>query len=204
VDQGGTIYVADNSRVHVFAPIVPLLTNPHGVGLDNSIDLAIFLPNQLASPGYLFVADTGNNRVVVMLPDSNPPELLIFYLAGYSSPEDVALSRNSNSFYVADAGNNRIVQQDKDSGDVLNVYGSFSLPYSVAVDADENLYVADLYNNRIVKVATPSGTQTYFYADFFYPIAVALDACLNMYVAGMQQPPHALPLRVLDAAAFLN
>jgi serine/threonine-protein kinase len=52
------------------------------------------------------VADTGNNRVVVLTPDLNQRELPI---TGLDHPVGVAVD-DSGSVYVSDSGNNRVVK----------------------------------------------------------------------------------------------
>jgi DNA-binding beta-propeller fold protein YncE len=58
--------------------------------------------------GNVYVADTGNNRVVALAVGSSAPSVLAF--AGLDVPAGVAVDAAGN-VYVADTGNNRVVKR---------------------------------------------------------------------------------------------
>ena len=143
------------------------LDNPHGVAVDSS--------------GNVFIADTGNNRIVKVTPGGT---LSVFAgnggfglpTAGPATsstlgyPQGVAVDSSGNVF-IADTYNSMILKVT--SGGTLSVvagtnsYGAptagpatnsmLYFPAGVAVDSSGNVFIADTYNSMIEKV-TPGGT----------------------------------------------
>ena len=150
------------------------------------------------------VADTGNHRVQVF--DQNGTLLFKFGSEGsgegnFSSPEDVAVRRNSNTMdegviAVADTGNHRI-QVFHGNGTFDFAFGSegsgegnFSSPKGVDIDVDlGRIFVADTGNHRI-QVFWPNGTFiTKFGSEgsgegnFSSPEGVASNSPTTLFVA---------------------
>lgn len=105
------------------------------------------LPERLNNPsgiyaydGYVYICDTGNNKIVVLATD---PDLGLVYDHEFSSirlapgpsnlsgPTDIAISEDGNIF-IADKGNNRILKVDSN----LNYLMQFDLPVDSALSAD--------------------------------------------------------------------
>ncbi len=136
----------------------------------------------LDSQGNLWVADSGNNRV------------LHFAAASLNNPAPVA----------ADLviGQKDFLSSAPDQGTGVSASG-FDLPYGVAVDAQGNLYVADANNARVLKFAapitasTPAASAVWGQSSFTArgvplqpnstslngPAGIAVDANGNLYVA---------------------
>ncbi len=136
------------------------------------------------SSGNLWVADTGNNRV------------LRFPVA----------SLNASAPVTADTviGQSGFISGSPDGGGAPSNTG-FDLPAGIAFDAQSNLYVADYNNNRVLRFAAPSGPSTAAIAasvvwgqtnftsniapapasasSLSGPSGVAVDANGNLYVA---------------------
>lgn len=127
-----------------------LLTRPHGA--------------EIGPDGLLYVADSGNHRIVVFDPATGEvvrtmgsfglapqPEVL-------NEPWDVAVAPDG-TVYVADTWNHRVVQFAADGSYVRN-WGfegpnsndpnAFWGPRGIATDREGNVYVADTGNKRIV------------------------------------------------------
>ena len=158
---GNKLYVADtgNNRIQwstdggmnwaVFAPFgvgVNQVRAPQGVALD--------------AAGNVYVADTGNNRVLRF--EAGVPgtgEILLFG-GEVNAPQGLAIDAMFN-LYVADTGNDRVLkipnanQPTPGATVIVARIGSSAnqvrQPQGVAVDNEGNLYVADTGNDRVLE-----------------------------------------------------
>ncbi len=137
--------------------------------------------------GNIYIADTANNRIRMVMASGEILSIAGDGTAGYSGdggpaesarvnrPEGVAVDSAGN-IYVADTGNNRIRMIGPNgvittvagtgtagySGDWLGaVFAKLDHPVAVAADGRGNVYVADYNNNRVRKFS-PSGVITTF------------------------------------------
>lgn len=208
VDARGEVYIADavNRRVlrgTIFGPTgVPL---PDGTvpSLVGSPWTPADDPAHLQSPGYvhfapdgrLWVADTGNDRVIAF--SHTPQGVLDTKLldsAGLEKPMGLATDKDGRLF-VVDSGHGRVVPYDP-AGVAQPALGSpgpgdnqFREPHGIAIDlrAEPVLYVADYLNDR-VQVLKPDGSFTGRFTTaagtaFKRPEDVAVDAKGNLFVA---------------------
>lgn len=168
LDSDGNVYVADtlNHRIQKLDPSGSFITkwgknigdgsagsgngefnNPWGITVDSN--------------NYVYVADSGNNRVQKF--DSEGNFITKWGVSGtgdgeFYFPSGVAVGPNG-LIYVVEADNNRF-QIFKPDGTFVVRYGGpgtgsdngqFNYPYGIAVDSNGNVYIADTYNNRIQK-----------------------------------------------------
>lgn len=198
-DSTGTLFVADtaNNRVLVFwaawsdavADVVlgqaSMLTNAPGSGM-----------NQLRAPegvhydaasGALWVADTGNNRVLKFSSIQNGASAALAIGGGgavsartMSGPRDLLID-GAGGLYVADTGFSRVLRFTPPlSGGMAasTVFGhggsmtngsanqggvsaaSLAAPEKIRIDASGRLWVSDTGNNRVLEYDKPVGTQT--------------------------------------------
>lgn len=103
-------------------------------GLNESGERRLKQPNGIAAHhnGDVYVADTGNNRVVHFF---NPGKELKFVrsLTEFNAPRDVAIS-SDQTLYIADTGNNRIaVYRNDQLVNSWNANGDLSHPTGIAV-----------------------------------------------------------------------
>jgi ribosomal protein S11 len=122
----------------------------------------------LDSLGRIYVADSGNNRIV-RIEDMTGAGWTSFGSPGsgvgqFNLAAGIALDLN-NRIYVADVYNNRIIRIDDMTGAGWTSFGSsgsgvgqFSYPHGVAVDQSGHIFVCDSSNNRIVRIDDMSGT----------------------------------------------
>ena len=148
----------------------------------------------------VYIADTGNNRIVQTadILGSNWKSIgtLGAGSAQFKSPWGVALD-SAGRIYVSDSGNCRVVRMDNITGANWTSYGTcgagigqFSNPEGLWVDPAGRLYVADTGNNRIVRMDDIAGTNFTSLGtlgngtrQFSSPAAVTTDAAGNIYVA---------------------
>jgi|GEM_PF-2981985 len=141
------------------------LNGPHGIDRDAN--------------GFVYVADTGNNRIVVLRLEGNGAGTQLSYEFSFGSgqlnlPYDVAWDDSGTPFdasddiiWVADTGNDRLLGYviTGETAAVRFSYGasgkaagSFFQPKAIAVArfdglSDGQIYVADTGNRRLVKLA---------------------------------------------------
>jgi uncharacterized protein (TIGR03437 family) len=189
VDSAGNLYIADfsNSLIRKVTPggiISTVVLAPASADCGVDVCAQLSQPEGVAvdSAGNLYIADTGNNRMLKMTPGGTVSTVAGNGAYGYSGdggpatsaeldvPSGVAVDSAGN-LYIADAQNHRI--RKVASGKIWTVAGNglpgysgdggpaaraqLAGPSGVAVDSAGNLYIADKGNSRIRKV-TPGGT----------------------------------------------
>ena len=114
------------------------LANPFGVAVDGA--------------GDLYIADTGNSRVVEVSAAGVSSVLSTGGLTLYQT-FSVAVD-GAGDVYITDTGNNRVVEVTAaGTASVLSTGGlTLAEPFSVAVDGAGDLYIADYGNSRVVKI----------------------------------------------------
>lgn len=125
-------------------------------GLLAPMGIAVAIDNRILNANYIFIADTGNNRVVQLLgqlPLTGYVQSTLPF-SGLSAPEGIAVDANL-SLYIADSGNNRALKETYSlSGPSYHqvvVDSSLSAPRAVAVQAGTgSVAIADAGNKRIL------------------------------------------------------
>ena len=184
MDAFGNVYVADrgNNEIRTVSPagVVTTLAGGIAYGWADGTDAAQFSsPAGIAvdASGYVYVADTGNNRIRKVSPTGVVTTLAgnsVFgstdgagTAAGFYFPCGLAVDALGN-IYVADA-NDCDIREINPTGLVTTLAGGafrgsadgtgraaeFNDPRGVAVDASGNVYVADTGNNEIRKITLP-------------------------------------------------
>jgi streptogramin lyase len=153
----------------------------------------------VAGTGSVFVADTANNRVVLVYKNGVRRTVGL----ELNQPADVTSDGDPNGYlYIADAGNNRVVRlsglYNFTVGDhsfnyalAAGTVGQVSMgaglrdPQSVSVDGLGNLFIADTGNGRIVEINRLTQLQTTFLSHLDQPLAVMCDPFFTklVYVA---------------------
>jgi DNA-binding beta-propeller fold protein YncE len=162
------------------------------------------------STGDIYVADTGNNRILKYSPGSTVPTVV----AGGNgqgtgtnqlfTPRAVYYDAATSSLVITNSGANNIVRWPLGSSNWTLLAGSSSgvagsstttlnRPSGVTFDPSGNMYVADTNNHRIqyfpvgqttgTTVAGTSGISGSGANSLNRPAAVVLDSQLNIYVA---------------------
>ncbi len=153
------------------------LSSPAGIVVDSS--------------GNVFIADTGNNRIVEVNAQGTASVLTISGIGDpLSSPSELALDGAGN-LYIADTANNRIVKATSSGAGSVISTGSVTLsaPRGATVDQAGNIFIADTGNSRIVEVVSggaaavlaitvSSGTAT-----LSSPKGLAVNNSGNLYIA---------------------
>ncbi len=124
---------------------------------------------QTADDGSVVIADTGNNRILLVKPDLSSAEALSAFTCGgeqltLSSPQGVFLSADG-TLYICDTGNQRVLVSDRQGRVSLIIQKPTSEefeqelvfePRKVAVDKAGNLYVLcrNVYQGAVVFTAS--------------------------------------------------
>jgi tripartite motif-containing protein 71 len=168
VAADGTLFVADGTnRIDRFAPTGALISSfghsgsdigglRFGAGGGNAAGAGGGLA---ASGPFLYVADTGNDRILRFGLDGSNPRILV--------PPGIldvpqGLTVRGTRITVADDRNHRLVVFDT-GGRMLGTVGAgkggnpgqLAHPYDVASDAAGRLFVADDLNHRVVRFSAP-------------------------------------------------
>jgi sugar lactone lactonase YvrE len=153
-DGSGNLWVADspNSRVLEFAaPLGSGMSSSVAIGQTGMMAASCNQSSTAASPtartlcdvqgmafdpsGDLWVADSGNNRVLEFKPPFSTGMTAILELGQPASSSFTSSSANNNALNPTDS--------------------TLSLPAGIAVDSTGNLWVADNGNNRVLEYAPP-------------------------------------------------
>lgn len=205
-DAAGNVYVVDSShnRVEKFDANGTFITawGGLGVGLGQFHFGSSTTPSQppgggiAVSGGYVYVADTGNDRIERFNLEGG--EALQWGSPGGGTGQlnqPRGLAANAGEVLVADDDNHRIERFNANGvftgsvGSLGTGAGQFDFPYGVALDAAGNAYVADNNNHRVVKL---SPTLQFVQAwgelgaapgQLDYPRALASDPAGDVYVA---------------------
>ena len=139
---------------------------PDGVALDAS--------------GDLFVADSGNNRIVE-ISHTGAVTYPLTAANGLNSPMGVAVDSTGTIIYVANTNANDVLEEN--NGVVTSVGSGFNQPEGVAVDSGGDVFVADTGNSKIEEISGGAVTQLGTSYVFSQPSGVAVDSSGDVYVA---------------------
>ena len=162
------------------APHYTLAQSVNFAGAQTTILSGLNGPEAVAvdAAGDVFIADTGNNRVVEVpvggCPAAGCPT--VGSNLGLAMPAGVAVDAAGN-VYIADTGNNRVVKVTA-GGVEGGLLGSLSSPTGVAVDSSGNVYVADSGHHQVVEI----GGAGVDFVNLFNPTGVAVNAAGNVFV----------------------
>ncbi|CAF0837077.1 unnamed protein product [Adineta steineri] len=171
IDINGNIYILDsnNTRVTKWVPgagTSSIVAAGNGKGSNaNQINGAVGMYVQ-TSTSIIWIADTGNNRIVKWSSPSTSTIVCGTYGSGatqFSSPTGIFIDENDqNTMYVADTGNQRIQQwrSGDTSGTTVAGLNQLFLPSRVIVDINKNMFIVDTGNSRVVRwtIGSSSGT----------------------------------------------
>jgi DNA-binding beta-propeller fold protein YncE len=176
------------------------LSDPRGMAVDEA--------------NHIYVADTGNDRVLVLLASTEFDEMVlapVYEIRGLSRPYDVAFSDGGTPFapdddrlYVADTGKNRIVgftlgatgaRVSSVLGELGSGPGRFAGPLAIAVGRNagantRDVYVADAHTRRIVQLQDAPGGLKWVgevHHDASVVTSLATDHWGNLYAAAPDQ-----------------
>lgn len=129
---------------------------------------------QITDDGSIYVADSGNNRIVELRPDGSLKRMIEVPDSPLNNPEGVHVDGTGN-LYIADTGNHRIVLLDRDGRFVREIKKPDSKfipdtykfdPIKLVVDKRGFLYIATLGGYQGLLMLDPDGQfQGFFGAN---------------------------------------
>jgi sugar lactone lactonase YvrE len=197
VDPNGGLYVADtwNNRVLYYTKGMTTTTVVRGqpsMTVSGSGTTATSLTGPMTAAvdasGYLYVSDTGNNRVLYFGASTVASGVYGqqdmtgtgagISATGFSAPMGIAVD-GGGGLYVADTANDRVLYFPKPSTTATMVYGQPDMasnakhsgatgldePTGVAVDSSDGVYVADTGNSRVLYYPIGTTTATVVYGQ---------------------------------------
>lgn len=179
VDAMGTVYIPADGRILSF-PVGGKGTILRTTGVSGDVGLGS------DKHGNVFVADSGNVRVIRIAPDGTETELPFSNL---QYPRAVAVD-NDGTVYVADSVANKIVSLTAGGVQATVAFVGLFEPRSVAVDSAGTLYVVngdERYANTWLLKRTKAGVQSDLSNQlpslFNQPASVAVDGSGNVFVS---------------------
>lgn len=149
----------------------------------------------------LYVADTGNNRVLKFLNGTNIPSLVWGDVSGTSGCSSALLNGPTHVYvdtdynvYITDSGNHRVLKYDPDTTVPTHVYGQDSFeacplthpptietlrfPMSVAGVDGRGIFIADTGNSRVLYIPYTGPTEILMHSGNFTNCAANSDGDL--------------------------
>jgi hypothetical protein len=167
------IYTFDGFAVEAPDAYIPerVVTSAE-IGMHFLNDTALDNPQDLFvdEEGYLYIADSRNDRIIMMYPDYTGKLILSDFVNMWGVPDALAEPRgvfaNSREIFVADTEKNRIVVFDKD-GNHLRIIeqpesdvfpeGHVYKPIALVVDRSGRIYVVSSTTNQGIITMSPDG-----------------------------------------------
>ena len=191
---------------------IPLFDHDHGdhlvVGTSNSSNVSqldapldIFFDNK----GNLYVADTGNNRILKYIQNMTDTILINEHSSLYPKlkrPTALFVDEYENIYVTDSQGEDNVPIRlyyrvlmywplSKDKYEVAELFtGSDSQCNDIYLDSDFNIYTAEMYNNRVMKWFAPYYNHSIIlvdgnilgwgaYSDYFTPRSIYIDYNTN-------------------------
>jgi sugar lactone lactonase YvrE len=152
-----------------------------GPGTENVMGSGLQKPNGVAvdGAGDVFIADTGNDRVVE-LPANGGAQTTV--VSGLNYPYGVAVD-GAGDLFVTDTFNNQVVEVPGGGGAQTTVGSGLNTPFGVTVDTAGDVFISDTGNNRVVEVPVSGGAQFTVGTGLNMPHNVAVDGAGDVFIA---------------------
>jgi large repetitive protein len=131
---------------------------------------------KLDAAGDIFLADSGNRRVLKITPGGTVTTVG----SGYGQPTDVAIDGAGN-VYVSD-GENNAVYEVTPAGVQTTLAATVTAPWGLAIDGAGNLYIGEVNAGTVVEF-TPGEVQFNIATGLDFPYGVAVDPAGDVFIA---------------------
>jgi DNA-binding beta-propeller fold protein YncE len=148
----GTLWVADtyNQRAEEYTTAGKATGRTVG-GAGTALGKMLLPSGIVTFQGNVAVADTVNNRVEMLNPDT---KTLVWSYAGLKQPRALAIV--GSTIYVTDTGDHQIVKLNANTGSLAGLFGAGQLqnPWGVAPMSDGTVWVSDATANHLIQFAS--------------------------------------------------
>lgn len=179
---------------NINGPIETYITNDSFTcAIDTAVGASVTLPSGTAfsgpdgvavdAAGDVFIADSGNNRIVEVAASSGIVTYPLTAAQGLSGPMGVAVNSAGTIVYVANTGAGDVLEDN--NGTVTMLASGFSSPDGIAVDSSGDIFVADTGHSKVDEVSPTGSTVTQLAStySFYQPSGITVDSSGNVYVA---------------------
>ena len=170
---------------------LPPVIQTIGTGLNRPSSAAV------TRSGHVFIADTGNARVLDVAPDGTQTA----YTFGFVTPRSVAVDGAGNAF-VADPGSKKVTKITPTGTQTVIARGDtnpndgFDKPWEVAADAAGNAYIIGKRTSGsidLVLKVTPAGVKTTLYQVSLFLDGIAVNRAGDVYITEQQSNVKKIP-----------
>ena len=170
----GSANLGQSSPLYTQTVVAGSLVQPQGVAVDGA--------------GNVYIADTGNNRILLETPAASGYTQTVLIDSGLSNPTGIAVD-GSGDLFIANNGAGEVVEETLSGGIYTPsvVASGLNLPQGVSLDPAGNVYIADSGNNRaLLEQWDGSGyTQTVIASGLNNPQAFFLNSNISNTSWGM-------------------
>lgn len=193
-DPNGFVFIADagNDRIVRLTGQYPYTVGSHTFDLAASGGQVVLPTDNLKDPqsvsvdglGDLFVADTGNNRIVEYVRHKHDRYVPRTFLRGLDGPLAVMADPfYTKIVYVADTGAGKVLEVLPD-GKVMPLITGLDKPAGLAEDPWGNFYVSEMGNGRVLRVTNQGhGTMSVVRTGLGHPRGLSVDALGNLFIS---------------------
>lgn len=159
---GDTMYVTDINESTADSKVLLIDLETEQLVQRVGLRYDLMAPNGIAvdEAGYMYVVDTGRQRVVVYNPEGNPVRVINGTPSGHGAnsvlinPRGIALDRAGNIYVVSNLSNmvyvfNREGKQIHSFGGQGDDMGQFMFPNGLHIDSTGRMFITDTINQRV-------------------------------------------------------
>jgi len=197
VAEDGRIFVADgvNDRIVEFGANGEFNGEIRAVG-DHQLHRPMSV--KIDATGSLWIADTGNQRILVRRQDGALERVITLPVDGQVMTTDItdlALTSGHQYLWAVDNDHHRLVRINLQSSESASMggrgseMGRFQFPFMLASGPNDSIFVTDTLNGRVLRLSDPSilphgiGSYGVDAGQLYRPKGIAVDSMNRVWIA---------------------